>query len=80
MSNTPQMKESQVKRITERLLTVFELEQLTGRRVSTWRKAILEKRIPVVRLGRSVRVPIEAVQRMIDEGWQDAIATGGDGQ
>ncbi len=69
-----------MKRTTEKLLTVFELEQLTGRKVSTWRKAISEKRIPVVRLGRSVRVPIEAVQRMIDEGWRDPIATGRDGQ
>ena len=62
-----------MKRTSERLVTVFELEQLTGVKVSTWRKAIAQRRIPVVRIGRSVRVPYEFVQKLIQDGWRDPI-------
>ncbi len=62
-----------MKRATQKLLTVFQLEELTGRKVSTWRKAISQRRIPVVRIGRSVRVPAEYVERMIEEGWRDPV-------
>ncbi len=58
---------------TKKLLTVFDLENLTGRKVSTWRKAIAERKIPVVRIGRSVRVPYEFVERLIEDGWRDAV-------
>ena len=60
---------------TKKLLTVFDLENLTGRKVSTWRKAIAERKIPVVRIGRSVRVPYEFVERLIEDGWRDAVET-----
>ncbi len=62
-----------MKRTTQRLLTVYELEALTKRKVSTWRKAISQKRVPVVRIGRSVRVPVEFIERMIEEGWSDPV-------
>ncbi|MCB0384951.1 MAG: helix-turn-helix domain-containing protein [Bdellovibrionales bacterium] len=62
-----------MQKTTQKLLTVFDLENLTGRKVSTWRKAIAQRKIPVVRIGRSVRVPYEAVQRLIEEGWRDAV-------
>ena len=62
-----------MKKTTKKLLTVFELENLTGRKVSTWRKAIAERKIPVVRIGRSVRVPYEFVERLIENGWRDAV-------
>ncbi len=65
-----------MKRATQKLLTVFQLEELTGRKVSTWRKAISQRRIPVVRIGRSVRVPAEYVERMIEEGWRDPVEPG----
>jgi len=64
-----------MQKTTQKLLTVFDLENLTGRKVSTWRKMIAERKIPTVRIGRSVRVPYEAVQKLISDGWRDAVET-----
>ncbi len=58
---------------SDQLLTVFEAAARTGRKVSTWRRDILLRRIPYVKIGRSVRIPTEVVERLIREGWQDAI-------
>lgn len=52
---------------TQKLLTVSELEAFTGRMAPTWRRAIAKGKIPVVRIGRSVRVPFEAVEHLIRE-------------
>lgn len=58
----------------DKLLTVFEAEALTGRKASTWRRDILEKRIPVVRLGRrQVRIQLSVIQKMIREGFSPAV-------
>ena len=40
---------------SDQLLTVFEAAARTGRKVSTWRRDILLRRIPYVKIGRSVR-------------------------
>ncbi len=40
----------------DKLLSLPDLEKLTGRRVVTWRKDIREGKLPVVRIGRLVRV------------------------
>lgn len=61
-----------------KLLTVFEAEERTGRKASTWRRDILERRIPYVKIGRSVRIPEEVVNDLIAKGWRDPIATGSD--
>jgi len=59
----------------DKLLTVFEAEALTGRKASTWRRDILEKRIPVVRLGRrQVRIQLSTIQKMIREGFSPAVS------
>lgn len=59
----------------DKLLTVFEAEALTGRKASTWRRDILEKRIPVVRLGRrQVRIQLSVIQKMIREGFSPAVS------
>ena len=55
---------------SERLLTLKEAEAMTGRKVATWRKDILCRRIAVVKLGRSVRIPIEAIEDLIREGYR----------
>lgn len=58
---------------TARLLTVFEAEAMTGRKVATWRRDIFLKRITFVKLGkRHVRIPIEVVEAMINAGWHQA--------
>ncbi len=63
----------------DRLLTVKEAEELTGRKASTWRRDILEKRIPIVRLGRrQVRIQLSAIQAMVRDGYRPAVKVQGD--
>jgi excisionase family DNA binding protein len=64
-----------MQKTSDQLLTVFEAAARTGRKVSTWRRDILLRRIPYVKIGRSVRIPIEVVERLIREGWRDAVNT-----
>lgn len=57
-----------------KLLTVFEAEARTGRKASTWRRDILLlRRVPYVKIGRSVRIPEEAVEALIAQGWRDPV-------
>ena len=65
-----------MQKTSDQLLTVFEAAARTGRKVSTWRRDILLRRIPYVKIGRSVRIPAEVVERLIREGWRDAITPG----
>lgn len=58
---------------SKRLLTVQEAERLTQRKASTWRRDILEKRIAYVKIGRQVRIPIEAIHELIAKGWHNPI-------
>lgn len=59
-----------------KLLTCRQAEEMTGRKISTWRRDILEKRIAVVRLGRSVRIPATEIDRLIREGWTSRVESG----
>jgi hypothetical protein len=56
-----------------RLVSVFEAEELTGRKASTWRRDILEKRVAVVRIGRQVRIPMSEIERLIQSGYSPAV-------
>ena len=56
-----------------KLLSVFQAEKLTGRKVSTWRRDIAERRINYVKLGRLVRIPLSEIERLIKKGWRDPI-------
>ncbi|MDT7042927.1 hypothetical protein [Candidatus Nitronereus thalassa] len=60
---------------SEKLISVFEAEELTGRKASTWRRDILERRVPSVKIGRLIRIPIEAVEALIKTGWRDEVKT-----
>jgi excisionase family DNA binding protein len=61
---------------SHQLLTIVEAAARTGRKVSTWRRDILLRRIPYVKLGRSVRIPVEVVDRLIRDGWREAVDSG----
>ena len=50
-----------------RYLTVAELARRTGMSSAYWRRAIVRKVIPVVRLGRSVRVAEHHLRAFIEE-------------
>jgi excisionase family DNA binding protein len=62
-----------MKQASEKLLTVFEAEALTGRKASTWRRDILRRKIPYVKIGRQVRIPIETINDLIRNGYRAPI-------
>lgn len=68
------MKEAAMTQASRKLLTVFEAEKLTGRKASTWRKDILQRKVPYVKLGRQVRIPIEVIEQIIKTGYREPVA------
>jgi hypothetical protein len=58
---------------SEKLLTVFEAEAMTGRKASTWRRDILKRKIRYVKIGRQVRIPIEVINEMIRDGNREPV-------
>ncbi len=63
--------------IVPRLLTVAEVSQATGFKHQTIYLWIAQRRLPVVRLGRSVRVPAEALAELIEASTLPARPEGG---
>jgi excisionase family DNA binding protein len=59
------------------LLTIREASNRLGLQESTLRKWLLQRRIAYCKLGRSVRVPAQVVEKLIAEGYREAIVTGG---
>jgi len=59
--------------IGKELLTVQEAEILTGRKASTWRRDILKRQIPYVKLGRQVRIPRAVIDELIRKGYKRPI-------
>ena len=51
-----------------KLYKVSEVAEITGLSEATWRSWILHRRVSVVRLGRSVRIPQSEIDRLITEG------------
>jgi excisionase family DNA binding protein len=51
-----------------RLVTIAELAARSGTCESGWRKAIAREEIPVIRIGRAVRIGEETVEKLIREG------------
>lgn len=60
---------------TKQLLSVKQAEKLTGRKAATWRRDILERKIPYVKLGRQVRIPIEVIEGLIEKGYRPSVPT-----
>ena len=58
------------------LLTVPEVASRLGLKEATIRRRILDRRIDYVKNGRSVRIPIEAVEKVIAAGYRPAIGEG----
>jgi excisionase family DNA binding protein len=50
-----------------KLLTLTECSQRTGFRLSTWRAWVLRRRVPVYRIGRSVRVSEADLEKLIEQ-------------
>lgn len=51
-----------------KLLTIREAAERTNNRESTWRAWVLKRRVVVIKIGRSVRIPESEIERMIKEG------------
>ena len=58
------------------LLTVQEAANRLGLKAATIRRRILERKIDYVKNGRSVRIPVEVVERVIATGYRRAILDG----
>ena len=57
----------------ERLLTVGEAAERLGTSVRFPRRLIAERRIRYVKVGRHVRIPELAIERLIDAGTVEAL-------
>ena len=55
------------------LWTLKELALDSGIKVSTWRRWILDRKIPVVRIGRAVRIKDDDYRKLIQKGYRKAI-------
>jgi excisionase family DNA binding protein len=51
-----------------RLVSIAELAVLTATCESTWRKKIAKGEVPVVRIGRSIRIAEHVVQEILARG------------
>ena len=56
---------------SEQLLSVEETAFRLGLKPTTIRRKLLERKIPAVKIGKAIRIPIEAVNRIINEGWRE---------
>lgn len=54
-------------------LRVPQIAERTGLKESTVRRWIFEKRLPVVRIGRTVAVPEEFIEKIIRENFEPAL-------
>lgn len=63
-----------MKSTSAKLLRVEEVADVLGLRVSTVRRMVFERRVPTVKIGRSVRIPQEAIDRIIAKGWRESVA------
>jgi excisionase family DNA binding protein len=61
-------------RTSAQLLTVAQAAARLGLKEATIRRRILERRIPYVKLGRAVRIPVEAVEGLMAAGYRPVIA------
>lgn len=60
-----------------RLLRVAETAARLGVTESAIRKAIFQRRIPVVRIGRAVRIPEDHIEKLIRDGYTPAVGQAG---
>jgi hypothetical protein len=58
----------------DQLLTLAVCAELTARKLCTWRRDVLLKKVPVVRIGRQVRVKRRDLEAMIARSYRPAIS------
>ncbi len=60
-------------RTSAQLLTVAQTAARLGLKEATIRRRILERKIPYVKLGRAVRIPVEAIESLVAAGYRPVI-------
>ena len=63
-----------LKELAEMFYTVEEIARLTKSSRAKWRKKISRKEIPIVRIGRHVRIPQSYVSKMLADGYEEAVS------
>ena len=58
---------------SKQLVTVAQAATRLGLKPATIRRRILERKIPYVKLGRAVRIPVEAIDDMIASSYRPVI-------
>ena len=58
---------------SKQLLTVAQVADRLGLKEATIRRRILERRLPYVKLGRAVRIPVEVIDALIASSYRPAI-------
>lgn len=58
-----------------RLLRVPQVAERLAIRESTVRKMIFQRRLPTVRIGKTVTIPEEVINEMIRSGYRPALTT-----
>ena len=58
---------------SKQLLTVAQVAERLGLKEATIRRYILERKLPYVKLGRAVRIPVEAIEALIASSYRPAI-------
>ncbi|HIE66363.1 MAG TPA: DNA-binding protein [Nitrospiria bacterium] len=66
----------EVEKMEKRLLRVPEAAARLAIRESTIRKWIILKKISVVRIGRTVTIPEESIEKIIRDGYSAALPEG----
>lgn len=56
-----------------KLLRISEVAERLAIKESTVRKMVFERRLPVVRIGRTVTIPEEHIEKLIREGYRPAL-------
>lgn len=65
---------------TAKLLRAEEVAEMLGLRLPTVRRMIFERRVPTVKIGRSVRIPSEEIEKIINAGFRPKLeSTSGGG-
>ena len=58
---------------TGKLLSVGQVAERLALKPATIRRKILERRIDYIKIGRAVRIPSEAIDQIIEEGWREPV-------
>jgi excisionase family DNA binding protein len=66
------MKDPMSTRLTEKKYRVAEAAKLLGQKETTTRDWILDRKIAVIRVGKTILIPESEIKRILEEGFRPA--------